>query len=93
MIDIPVLARAVAVVLLGLAVLMVVIHGGGERPEFITSIDPATIETTPLQTELARCKDLGMAAADDARCKAAWAESRARFLRTDPSSPVAPVKP
>ncbi len=34
----------------------------------------------PLANELARCKALGAEAANDAACKAAWAQNRARFL-------------
>lgn len=42
----------------------------------------------PVNTGLARCRDLGMAAADDAACRKAWAENRRRFFATD--RPVAP---
>lgn len=42
----------------------------------------------PVKTGLARCRDLGMAAADDAACRKAWAENRRRFFATD--RPVAP---
>jgi conjugative transfer region protein TrbK len=42
----------------------------------------------PVNTWLARCRDLGMAAADDATCRKAWAENRRRFFAT--GRPVAP---
>ncbi|WP_320203089.1 putative entry exclusion protein TrbK-alt [Agrobacterium rosae] len=42
----------------------------------------------PVNTGLARCRDLGMAAADDAACRKAWAENRRRFFA--PDRPVAP---
>lgn len=42
----------------------------------------------PVTTGLARCRDLGMAAADDAACRKAWADNRRRFFATD--LPVAP---
>ncbi|MCW0983635.1 putative entry exclusion protein TrbK-alt [Agrobacterium sp. BT-220-3] len=32
---------------------------------------------------LARCRDLGIAAANDAACRKAWAENRRRFFATD----------
>jgi conjugative transfer region protein TrbK len=34
----------------------------------------------PLARELAHCQTIGMAAADDAACGAAWAENRRRFF-------------
>ena len=37
-------------------------------------------ETDPLADELARCRAIGMAAIEDAACKAAWAENRRRFF-------------
>ncbi|EXL01673.1 entry exclusion protein TrbK [Brucella anthropi] len=41
--------------------------------------------------ELARCRDLGAAALEDAACRKAWAESRRRFLQIDkPAPPVMP---
>ncbi len=42
----------------------------------------------PVKTGLPRCFDLGMAGADDAACRKAWAENRRRFFATD--RPVAP---
>ncbi len=41
--------------------------------------------TDPLRESLRRCQRLGEAAASDAGCLAAWAESRDRFLGRDPS--------
>ncbi|WP_454918782.1 putative entry exclusion protein TrbK-alt [Xanthobacter sediminis] len=34
----------------------------------------------PPRSELVRCRDLGIAAADDEACRKAWAENRRRFL-------------
>ena len=42
-----------------------------------------------LTRELARCLRLGMAAEDDARCRAAWSENRRRFFALPPASPAA----
>ena len=39
----------------------------------------------PLRASLRRCQQLGEAAASDADCLAAWAESRDRFLGRDRS--------
>lgn len=43
----------------------------------------------PLRATLRRCQQLGEAAASDAGCLAAWAESRDRFLGRTPA-PAAP---
>jgi conjugative transfer region protein TrbK len=40
----------------------------------------ASVPNDPLARELARCHAIGMAAADDASCEAAWAENRRRFF-------------
>ena len=45
--------------------------------------------TDPLRETLRRCQQLGEAAASDADCLAAWAESRDRFLGRTPA-PAAP---
>ena len=41
-------------------------------------------EADPLANQLARCRAIGMAALEDAACKAAWAENRRRFFATGP---------
>jgi conjugative transfer region protein TrbK len=40
----------------------------------------------PLRITLRRCQQLGEAAASDADCLAAWAESRDRFLGRTPAT-------
>ncbi|AYM82166.1 hypothetical protein H009_17773 [Agrobacterium tumefaciens str. Cherry 2E-2-2] len=43
------------------------------------------------KSELARCRDLGAAALEDAACRKAWADNRRRFFRVDkPDRPPAP---
>ena len=39
----------------------------------------------PLAREIKRCEALGMAAEQDARCEAAWAENRRRFFTYRPA--------
>jgi conjugative transfer region protein TrbK len=56
----------------------------GARPA--ASIDP-------LVAELARCQALGVAALDDASCKAAWAENRRRFFTYRPDDSETPATP
>ncbi len=45
----------------------------------VRSLAPAA-SADPLAAEFARCNGLGTAAADDVSCRAAWADSRRRFL-------------
>ena len=60
----------------------------------VTSLDPTVLAapaaTDPLTRELARCREIGMAADNDPGCKAAWAENRQRFFTYTPSSAPAP---
>ena len=50
---------------------------------FTPSAPPApSLSADPVARELARCRAIGLAAADDANCKAAWAENRHRFFRS-----------
>ncbi|MGO4840307.1 putative entry exclusion protein TrbK-alt, partial [Rhizobiaceae sp. 2RAB30] len=37
----------------------------------------------PARSALTRCRNLGMAAADDAACRKAWAENRRRFFGSE----------
>lgn len=70
--------RAIAFGLLALAILVGAIVAGRQHPEPAVSA-PAT-STDPLSAELIRCRDEGMAAANDAACKEAWTKNRARFF-------------
>jgi len=60
----------------------------------VISLDPTVLAapaaTDPLSRELARCREIGMAADSDPACKAAWAEDRRRFFTYTPSSAQAP---
>jgi len=54
------------------------IHRG---ENFTLSLRPApSLSSDPLGRELARCRAMGLTAADDADCKATWAENRRRFF-------------
>jgi len=78
-----ILARLLAVLtlVLGLAAAIAATRDGPSTPT--SFIPPASTAATSLRSELQRCRDLGEAAADDADCDAAWAESRDRFLMRD----------
>jgi conjugative transfer region protein TrbK len=59
---------------------------------FALSAPPApSLSADPLARELARCRAIGLAAGDDADCKAAWAENRRRFFGS--SAPDAAATP
>lgn len=95
MVSIPMLARAVAVILLGGALVMVVRDAGQKAADAPAAAAPVQ-SADPLRERLAHCRQLGAAAADDPACTAAWAENRRRFFRKDigPRAPTpAPAIP
>ena len=81
--DLKIAARMIAVLAIGAAMIAAVAalrEAGSEDDAPATRLrDPGG---EPANAELVRCRDLGMAAADDAACKRAWAESRRRFLES-----------
>jgi conjugative transfer region protein TrbK len=85
--DAKMLARTAAVALLAGAIFaaVVALHDRGEDTKQPSA--PATEGNDPLISELARCKALGMEAAMDAGCQAAWAESRKRFFASPEQVP------
>ncbi len=94
--DLKIAARMVAVLAIGAAMTAAVmaLRGDGKEDAPAQSLhhpggEPGHI---PLgRSELARCRDLGMSAADDAACRKAWAENRRRFFGTrPPERPSAP---
>jgi conjugative transfer region protein TrbK len=82
--DLQTIVRAAAVILLAGAVLACALELARQGRTLEPSA-PSAQDNTHLADELARCKALGAEAADDAACKAAWAQNRARFLA--PSAP------
>ena len=83
--DPKIIARAAAVILLGGAVLACALELARQDRTLESSTTAAYDNMDPLANELSRCKALGAEAANDAACKAAWAQNRARFLA--PSAP------
>jgi conjugative transfer region protein TrbK len=72
--------RGLGLVAIALLVILAAlrIHRG---ESFTPSLPPApSLSADPLGRELARCRAIGLAAADDPDCKAAWAENRRRFF-------------
>ena len=88
--DGKMLARLAAVVFIAIAVTATAIDMARKdeppAPRPASALQPPA---DPLRETLRRCQQRGEAAANDAGCLAAWAESRDRFLRPTPS-PAAP---
>ena len=84
--DGKILARLGAVVFVAIAVTATAIDMARKdeppAPRPASSLQPPA---DPLRESLRRCQQLGEAAANDADCLAAWAESRDRFLGRDRS--------
>ncbi|MER8479274.1 putative entry exclusion protein TrbK-alt [Mesorhizobium sp. M1163] len=85
--DLKIAARMTAVLALGAAMTAAFMALRGDGSQDASSPRSAHPGGEP-SVELARCRDIGMAAIDDDACRKAWAENRRRFLR--PSRPVAP---
>lgn len=82
--DQKILTRAIAVLVLAIAMVAAVARFGGVNGE-----GPGTrqIQTErqagPLAAQLDRCRAISLEAAGNAECEAAWRENRERFFRTD----------
>lgn len=93
--DLKIAARMVAVLAIGAAMTAAVMalrgHGQGNGTEDAPAQSLHHPGGEPARSELARCRDLGMSAADDAACRKAWAENRRRFFASErPERPPAP---
>jgi len=75
-------ARALGLVAVTIATVMASVHFRDNDSGIVAAAKlgfPAH-QTDPLADELARCRAIGMAALEDAACRAAWAENRRRFF-------------
>lgn len=85
--NLKIAARMIAVLTLGSGLTAAVMALRGDGPEG-TPGDAPTAQSLrdpggePAGNELARCRDIGPAALEDAACRKAWAENRRRFLET-----------
>jgi conjugative transfer region protein TrbK len=75
-------ARALGLVAVTIATVMASVHFRDNDTGVVAAakLGLPLHETDPLAGELARCGAIGMAALEDAACKAAWAENRRRFF-------------
>ena len=84
--DGKMLARLGAVVFIAIAVTATAIDmARKDEPSAPLPASALQPPPDPLRASLRRCQQLGEAAASDADCLAAWAESRDRFLGRDRS--------
>lgn len=86
--NIKITARMTAVLALGAAMTAAFMALRGNGSQDASSPRSAHPGGEPAKVELARCRDIGMAAIVDEACRKTWAEKRRRFLR--PSGSVAP---
>lgn len=90
--EIRAFSRALGLVATALLIILAAlrVHRG---ESFTPSAPPApSLSADPLGRELARCQAIGLAAADDANCKAAWAENRRRFFGSSASEAAATLE-
>ena len=88
--DGKMLARLGAVVFVAIALTVTAIDmARKDEPSAPLPASALQPPADPLRESLRRCQQLGEAAASDADCLAAWAESRDRFLGRTPA-PAAP---
>lgn len=89
--DSKIAARMIAVLALGAAMTAAVMALRGDGTEDAAPHSLRRPGGEPANAELVRCRDLGMAAANDPICRKAWAENRRRFLQTrEPERAVTP---
>ena len=83
--------RALGLVAIVAIIVAIAVHWRrGDEVAHVPSLAPST-PNDPITRELARCQAIGMAAENDADCKAAWTENRRRFFSLPPmdASPTA----
>lgn len=95
--DIKIAARMIAVFAIGagLTAAIAALHDDEDRLDASAPRierpggDPSFLSAA--KSQLARCRDLGTTALEDAACRKAWAENRRRFFRMDkPDRPTPP---
>lgn len=78
--DFKIAARMIAVLALGAAMTAAVMALRGDGTEEAPAHNLRRPGGEPANSALARCRDLGLAAANDPDCREAWTENRRRFL-------------
>lgn len=83
--DIGAFGRALGVVAVAAIVVAIAVHLRRSAEVAHAPLPPVLAPSDPLTRELVRCQGIGMAAQDDASCKAAWAENCRRFFALPPA--------
>jgi conjugative transfer region protein TrbK len=84
--SLPAVTRAVGFALVAVAIVATAIHLNRQEPSpRLPRMIVVAPPTDPLSREIIRCETLGMAAEQDAKCGAAWAENRQRFFTYRPA--------
>jgi len=82
--DAKVLGCSLVLAGIGAALVAAAVVMAGKDDEDGLRVRPVTLAPAPaeipLAAEVSRCNALGTKAADDAACRAAWAENRRRFF-------------
>ncbi|MCF1467570.1 conjugal transfer protein TrbK [Agrobacterium vitis] len=81
--DLKIAARMIAVFALGAGLIAAIVALQDEDATDAKAPSIGRPGGEPVNTELGRCRDFGIAAASDASCHKAWAESRRRFFAAD----------
>ena len=77
--------RAAVFTLVAVAIVATAIHLGRDQAVPRPARTVVLPLADPLVREMKRCEALGMAAEQDVRCEAAWAENRRRFFTYRPA--------
>ncbi|ESX79392.1 putative entry exclusion protein TrbK-alt [Mesorhizobium sp. LSHC414A00] len=80
--DLGIAARMTAVLALGAAMTAAFMVLRGDGPRDASPPRSAHPGGEPAKVELARCRDIGVAAIADEACRKAWVENRRRFLQS-----------
>lgn len=91
--DARIAARMIAVLALGAAMTAALMALRGDGTEDAAPHSLRRPGGEPANSELARCRDLGIAAANNRACRKAWVENRRRFLETGEPERAAEPKP
>jgi conjugative transfer region protein TrbK len=83
--DLGAFGRALGFVVVAAIVVVIAVHFRRNDDAEHAPLPAPSAPSDPLARELVRCQGIGMAAEDDAGCKAAWAENRRRFFASPPA--------
>lgn len=84
-IQIRAIAHAAGYATVAVAIAATALHVRHGDDGISAPVRTASIKNDPLAPALARCQSIGLAAKDDAACKAVWAENRRRFFTYRPA--------